>query len=705
MVIVDESNEEPKDPVARFEDFFNNCELEIGNFIYQEKIKELLVMNEYSLLIDFEDMLKHEPALGQMVLDDPEVMLKKVTQALLNILHDKSNGEVPLTSKKYSLSFCNIPANRHFQIRDITDDQEYKLISTSGIVVQKSAPKGIVMLAEFECKTCGAVHDVEQIGDDELTYPAICNIGGCKNTKKSEYRLLHKCSEEIDSREIRIQENPDDSEGKIATEELQVELQGRVFKESKNIEAGDHIRVIGIVEKTSLGKESIEKRKFGRIMHANYIIHEDKQDQIVEVSPENEEKIEKLSKRSDLLDLMGKSLAPDVYGNDEAKKGFMLALFSHDEPGKKRLRIHGLIGGDPATAKSLFLQDLRRLRFPAVNASGSHSTGCGLGGTLIPREKGGYSYVPGAMVLAFGGIMTIDEFGLLPKGDKESLNEALEYGEVPINKGDVHTTVKAKFSCFCAENPKLGRWDDNLTPIENLNIPPATLSRFDLKFVFKDVPEEREDKLIGQNMLSEFLPENSIPKEILDRITRPIDQQLLRQYIYLAHEKIPEVRLQNAAFDYACEYFPTMRQSNGGNGGAIPITKRDLMTITRLALARARMGLRKEATIADVKEVIPIVEASMKQVAFDKDSNTFDVDRTELGTKKKENDNISKMIRMIEGLWIDNHKNPVDRKEIVERLRFSPFNLVENDANALIDKAKAMVFIIENSKGILLVKQ
>lgn len=692
----------PQDPVAQFEDFFTQYELEKGNFVYKEKIKLMYANNEFSLLIDHLDTLRHNAQFGQMILDDPANMIKKGTQALVNRLHDDYG--VLLTSDKYTVRFYNLPSNETFAIHDIPSEKEDKLIAVTGVVVQRGPPKDFVMMASFECKICSAEHDVEQIGDDEFTYPAICNVGGCKNSKKTDFRLKSKNSVKVELCQIRIQENVQELEGKARRPvELDVRLLGDKFIKSIDPQAGDHLRIIGYITNVTLDKETKERRNLGRVMVANQIIHEERQDFKIDITPDALEKIKALSIKPNLMELMGKSLAPEIYGNDFAKRGLMLSLFSRQRlagiEGKgNRGYVNVILFGDPATGKTVLLKDILNLVFPAVLASGSWATSKGIVGSLIPKEKGGYTFVPGAIVYAFGGILIIDEFDKLSKEDKAALNDALENGIIPIDKGDVHTSVRAEFCCFAAANPKLGRWDDNLTPLENLNLAPYTLDRYGLKFIFKDKPDQTKDRRVAENLASIFMERRSVPKEVLERTTRAIDLQLLRQYIYYANENFKEVYISPEAVEYGCDYYEKIRQSNGTNG-AIPFTHRDLANVWRLTIARARMGLRHFATVDDIKEVISIIEESLHQVAYDENSKTFDVDVITFGNKHAVTKAVGDIIKVIRNMEEEGHGALVSEKDLIDRLRFAPLKFTEDKSKELIEKAQNWKCIRVSEKG------
>ena len=58
---------------------------------------------------------------------------------------------------------------------------------------------------------------------------------------------------------------------------------------------------------------------------------------------------------------------------------------------------------------------------------------------------------------------------------------------------------------MAAANPISSKYDSNKSVIENINMPPALLSRFDLIYMMLDLPSEREDAKIAGHILDLYM--------------------------------------------------------------------------------------------------------------------------------------------------------------------------------------------------------
>ena len=202
-----------------------------------------------------------------------------------------------------------------------------------------------------------------------------------------------------------------------------------------------------------------------------------------------------------------KSIAPSIYGSDDIKRAIACLLFGGS---RKRLPdglirrgdINVLLLGDPGTAKSQLLKFVERVAPICVYTSGKGSSAAGLTASVMRdhSRNGGFVVEGGAMVLADGGVVCIDEFDKMKEDDRVAIHEAMEQQTISIAKAGITTTLNSRCSVLAAANSVCGRWDDTKGE-ENIDFMPTILSRFDTIFIVKDVHDEQRDSTLARHVM------------------------------------------------------------------------------------------------------------------------------------------------------------------------------------------------------------
>jgi len=123
-----------------------------------------------------------------------------------------------------------------------------------------------------------------------------------------------------------------------------------------------------------------------------------------------------MSRRSDLYEVFANCIAPSIYGNKDIKKAIACLLMGGSKkilPDGMKLRgdINVLLLGDPGTAKSQLLKFVEKVAPIAIYTSGKGSSAAGLTASVQRDHNTREFYLEGgAMVLADGGVVCIDEF-------------------------------------------------------------------------------------------------------------------------------------------------------------------------------------------------------------------------------------------------------------------------------------------------------
>lgn len=296
----------------------------------------------------------------------------------------------------------------------------------------------------------------------------------------------------------------------------------------------------------------------------------------------------------------------------------------------------------------------------------------------------------GALVLADKGVACIDEIDKMRPEDRVAIHEAMEQHTVSVAKGGIVATLNARTAILAAANPSLGRYDAYKTVTENINLPVTILSRFDLIFVLKDVPEKDLDEKMSAHIL-EIHRKGSV------QIEPPISSDLLRKYISYAKNVKPV--LTDDALERLKTFYLEMRAvTEKIEGSPIAITARQLESLVRLAEARAKIALRKEVTAEDAEAAIVIMNKSLEEVGIDVSTHMRDIDIIMVGKPKSMQDKLR--LIMDEIVELSKEAGMVDKKLLLETLS-SKYKIESFEAQKLIGRLVRDGTIYERRPGFL----
>jgi DNA replication licensing factor MCM7 len=135
------------------------------------------------------------------------------------------------------------------------------------------------------------------------------------------------------------------------------------------------------------------------------------------------------------------------------------------------------------------------------------------------------------------GICCIDEFDKMSDYDRANIHEVMEQQTVSIAKAGITTRLNARASVLAAANPLYGRYNKKLTPVQNINLPAALLSRFDLIFLLLDKADSSMDELLAKHVC--YVHAHSKPPEVDNE--HALDPNFIRAYIAEAKKVDPHV--------------------------------------------------------------------------------------------------------------------------------------------------------------------
>lgn len=332
---------------------------------------------------------------------------------------------------------------------------------------------------------------------------------------------------------------------------------------------------------------------------------------------EEEQEFLELSRRPDLYNTFANCIAPSIYGNADIKKAVACLLLGGSKkilPDGMKLRgdINVLLLGDPGTAKSQFLKFVEKVAPIAIYTSGKGSSAAGLTASVQRDHTTREFYLEGgAMVLADGGVVCIDEFDKMRDEDRVAIHEAMEQQTISIAKAGITTILNARTSVLAAANPIFGRYDDLKTPGENIDFQTTILSRFDMIFIVRDEHERGRDEKMAHHVMALFQGGRGIEDQPESAI--PIEK--MRRYISYCKSRCAP-RLSPEAAEKLSSHFVQIRRQVHINElernarSSIPITVRQLEAIIRITEALAKLTLSPIADITHVDEAIRLFLAS-----------------------------------------------------------------------------------------------
>ena len=381
-------------------------------------------------------------------------------------------------------------------------------------------------------------------------------------------------------------------------------------------------------------------------LEANYVEPTEIEWEELEITEEDVKKIKELASREDIYDILVRNIAPSIYGMEKIKEAILLQLFGgvpHEQADGTRIRgdIHILLLGDPSVAKSQLLKYVAQLVPRAKYVSGKGTTTAGLTATVVRDEEfmGGWVLEAGAMILCNKSIICIDEFDKMSKEDQIAMHEALEQQTVSIAKASIVATLPAQVAVLAGANPKFSRFDPYRPIAEQIDIPETLLSRFDLKFAIRDIPDRERDEKLAKYIIETRLNPESVKPEI------PLD--LLRKYIAYTRKNVFPKMTREAA-ERIARFYVEMRSLYGGED-TVAITLRQNEAIMRLAEASAKIRLSPVVEVQDAERAISIMKYSLEQLGYDYETGKIDIDRTE-GTPSSQRSKIRRMMEIIERL-------------------------------------------------------
>ncbi|KAJ2203459.1 MCM DNA helicase complex subunit, partial [Coemansia sp. RSA 353] len=658
-----------RDVMATFKDFLlhftashrapaehSMTESELHEPVYPSLIRRMYETEIMQLNIDAQNLLAYAPAhnLYRQVANYPQEVLP-IMDYVLAEMYLEQHPDASLESAEPKVRVYNLGKNTN--MRELNPQDLDKLVSVRGMMVRASAVIPDMQKAFYRCTQC---EWATTVGLDKgvIAAPSQCGNSAC--LAKDAVELVPARSTYADKQLTRLQETPE------AIPDGQTPHTVTLVAHAELVDAarpGDRLEITGIYRgepvRVNPRQRTVQAlyRTFIDIVHVRRLGRgrtpvvqgldvsaavEDAQrsndadeDADAEFSEHEETEFKRWARDARLLDTLARSVAPGIHGMDDVKRGLLLQLFGgvrkqFDRAGAPRSRgdINVLLVGDPGVSKSQLLSAVHSLAPRGVYTSGKGSSAVGLT-AYVTRDPDTRQMVleSGALVLSDDGICCIDEFDKMSDSTRSVLHEAMEQQTISIAKAGIITSLNARCSILAAANPVDSKWNARLSIVDNINLPPTLVSRFDLVFIVLDAVDEAADRKLARHIVSLYAEDTVEDLEALPRVPAA----KLTRYIAFARRRVRPQISDDAADALIAAYVALRRIGREANAGRVTATARQLESMIRMSEAHAKMRLSDTVEPHDVEIAAQLMREALREAATDPRTGLIDLDLLNTG--------------------------------------------------------------------------
>ncbi|KAL0459766.1 UNVERIFIED_CONTAM: DNA replication licensing factor MCM7 [Sesamum latifolium] len=521
--------------------------------------------------------------------DDHDILMTQRAETTENGGGSDPQKKMPPEIKRFYEVYIKASSKgRPFTIREVKASYIGQLVRISGIVTRCSDVKPLMQVAVYTCEECG--FEIYQEVTARVYMPLFdCPSEQCKvNHAKGNLIPQLRASKFLKFQEAKIQELAEHVPKGHIPRTMTVHFRGEL---TRLVAPGDIVELSGIF--LPIPYTGFRAMRAGLIadtyLEAMSVTHFKKKYEEYELRGDEEEQIARLAEDGDIY---WRAPWPQKFLGMKMLKALLLLLVGAPhrklKDGMKiRGDIHICLMGDPGVAKSQLLKHIINVAPRGVYTTGKGSSGVGLTAAVQKDPVTNEMVLEGgALVLADMGICAIDEFDKMDESDRTSIHEVMEQQTVSIAKAGITTSLNARTAVLAAANPAWGRYDLRRTPAENINLPPALLSRFDLLWLILDRADMDTDLEMARHVLHVHQA-----KESPDLGFTPLEPSVLRAYISAARKLSPAVPRELE--EYIASAYSSIRQEEAkSNTPHSYTTVRTLLSILRISASDVDEALR-----------------------------------------------------------------------------------------------------------------
>lgn len=630
---------------AKFKNFLK--EFYEGNRVYKyrEQLKDHFNLGEFWISVSLEDLDSYNETLSDHLKKRPSKLMEifelAATEVCDDITKPRAEGFEVVPNIQVMITSVGSPTS----LRDLRSELVSKLITVSGIIVTASQVRAKATSITLQCTGCrDTVPNIHvRRGLDGYMLPRKCpNRDDGTGTRLNRcpldpYQMLPEKCKCIDFQTLKLQELPECTPQGGMPRHLKLYCDRHLCDK---FVPGNRVTLFGIFSIIKVGKSTYNSAKGAEsnvkvglrssyLQVVGYKIETTGpgHTSTIPYTPEEEEEFRVLASRKDCYQKIAASIAPSIFGFDDVKKSIATLLFSGSvkqlpDGTRRRGDINVLLLGDPGTAKSQVLKFAEQVAPIGVYTSGKGSSAAGLTASVIKDASSrSFAIEGGAMVLADGGIVCIDEFDKMREDDRVAIHEAMEQQTISIAKAGITVTLNSRCSVLAAANSVHGQWDDYRSDEENIDFMPTILSRFDMIFVIKDKHDYASDMDKARHVVGIHVNSDRIVTAG-DNVNSELSLDFLKKYIAYCRSKCGP-RVSEGAAKRLVQRFVEMRngpspalndpnnqEAKHAKKSVIPITVRQLEATIRISEALAKMELKPFATEDHVEEALRLFNES-----------------------------------------------------------------------------------------------